>query len=64
VPRYKSSDSKNKTTKRKKATDKEPEEKLSPPSYPNKLTFVPKIYSDDKIKTANYFRQEVAAIND
>jgi cell division septation protein DedD len=44
-----SDDSKNKTTKRKKTTAKESEEKPSPPSYPNRLAFVPKIYSDDEL---------------
>ncbi|MBD2303810.1 hypothetical protein [Nostoc sp. FACHB-190] len=44
-----SDDSKNKTTKRKKTTAKESEEKPEHPSYPNRLTFVPKIYSDDEI---------------
>ncbi|MBW4565636.1 MAG: hypothetical protein KME32_32060 [Mojavia pulchra JT2-VF2] len=44
-----SSDSTNKTTKAKKARAKEPENKSKPTSQPNRLTFEPKIYSDDEL---------------
>ncbi|MEA5504744.1 hypothetical protein VB735_16815 [Halotia wernerae UHCC 0503] len=44
-----SDNSTNKTTKVKKATAKEQPDKSSPHSYPNRLAFVPKIYSDDEL---------------